>query len=347
MDYTEIDLDYDQIQEPDSDSQQNTWLTSDDISSAPQQVSGSDELAEPNYYAESTDSDSEDVLSAYLKNQGIPNPAKIKFEDSTGLIKERNWNDLTGDEQYNILTSLHEDPERELSSDEIDLINKIRLSNLSPRQYISSLQPAFDMPSQQFDFDQVPDEDLFIMDLQNRVGLSDEEAEQALEAAQADPDTFAKQVEGIRRTVAARQQENAQAQQMQFAANQERFKNQLLDQIEAFHQIGGLDIEMQDDDLNELANYVIPENGHSPLSQALSQPENIIKAAYFLKFGDRFISDVQDYVADQIKKARQAGYNQGIQEAGGGKKQANRVIVTPNTPDSGNEEPVSFLDINF
>ena len=50
----------------------------------------------------------EDLTSEVLRLKGIADPDKIKFEDETGAIIERSWDNLTRAEQLNILASQQE-----------------------------------------------------------------------------------------------------------------------------------------------------------------------------------------------------------------------------------------------
>lgn len=72
---------------------------------------------------QSTLSDS-DVVSEYLKQKGISDINKIKYEDEYGVEEEKSWDELEGHEKLNILNQLDDDTN--LNNDEIMLINAIR-----------------------------------------------------------------------------------------------------------------------------------------------------------------------------------------------------------------------------
>jgi hypothetical protein len=79
-----------------------------------------------------------------LKTRGIDDVSKIKFEDENGQIEERSWDSLSREEKFNILNTPLEIPQEnrvidnnnELSEEEIQLINEIRQTNLTPSQYV-------------------------------------------------------------------------------------------------------------------------------------------------------------------------------------------------------------------
>jgi hypothetical protein len=64
-------------------------------------------------------------MSDFLRSKGIDDPSRIKFEDENNNIIERNWNDLTREEQINILNTplqpQHED-NNDLSDEEVTLL---------------------------------------------------------------------------------------------------------------------------------------------------------------------------------------------------------------------------------
>ena len=50
-----------------------------------------------------TQSSEDDFLSDFLKTRGIDDISRIKFEDESGNIEEKNWNSLSKEEKFNIL----------------------------------------------------------------------------------------------------------------------------------------------------------------------------------------------------------------------------------------------------
>jgi hypothetical protein len=84
-------------------------------------------------------SSDESALSRYLKTMGISDPEKIKFENEKGDIEEINWDSLSEDEKFNILSTEQDNSELDLDDAEIDLINRIRLSNMSVDDFVRSI----------------------------------------------------------------------------------------------------------------------------------------------------------------------------------------------------------------
>jgi len=67
---------------------------------------------------------------------------KIQFEDENEQLIERSWNDLSKEEKLNILNMTLESNEQlpadnnDLTEEEINLLNQIRQSNMTPSEYL-------------------------------------------------------------------------------------------------------------------------------------------------------------------------------------------------------------------
>lgn len=135
----------------------------------------------------------EDLTTEVLKLKGISNPEKIKFEDETGAIIERAWDSLTREEQINILID-QEQEQQEFDDSELQLINTIRESGMTPEEYLQSLLSEVEQ-TKRYKVDDLSDEEVYALDLLHRVGqdISDEEINQAIELAKQNEGLFKKQ----------------------------------------------------------------------------------------------------------------------------------------------------------
>lgn len=284
--------------------------------------------------------DDNDLLSDFLKTRGIDDISRIKFEDEKGNIEEKNWNSLSKEEKLNILsTPLEVDNNQDtgLTNDEIYLINQIRQSNMSPSQYINSLTSQDQSAEPQYKIDDLSDDELFILDLESRVGeLSDELAVQALTTAKENEDLFKKQVEGIRREY--KEREDYQAQQEQAYIEQERqeaynrFQDSVINSINQFDSIGNLDLDFDDSDREELAQFMLSrdEAGNNYLWQALQDPDVLVKAAWFILNGDEALNNISDYFINQIKLVSENQYKKGFEEGKSGSSPSRPQVVISN-----------------
>lgn len=299
----------------------------------------------------------EDLITSLLKEKGIDDPSKIKFEDDDNKIEERNWNDLTHEEQLNILntpTSTPKDDTDDLDDDEIELLNYLRTNGLSAEEYSNMLmKQGADAYARQisgqphYQIDDLSDDELYVLDLQSRAeGITDEEAHQALEKAKENPELFKKQIDGTRNEYKKIEEQNAQAQQAQEQKQQEaqyqELTNNVLDAIQNMNQIGSLDLEMDDDDKNELANFILAKDGAgvSYLAKALRDPQTLTRMAWFALKGEEAIDSINDYYINEIKKISRSRYEQGLKD--GKARKGNSSTVIFNTKSKQVEQPSQF-----
>ena len=284
----------------------------------------------------------EDLIGNLLKRQGISDPEKIKFEGEDGIIKERSWGDLSYDEQLNILTSdSSSNPETDLDDNEIDIINAIRSSKLTPAEYIDAIKnqaineyysQAQGIPQQAYTVDDYTDDELFLYDMQARMpDMTDEELTEALENAKQNDSVFKKQVNGIRNEY--KQLENNKIQQEQVVAMQQqqeqynRYANDIINAIDLQSDIAGT-FELEDEDKQMLAYAILGQDqaGISNLGKALNDPQTLVKMMWFALKGEDAIDSINEYYKDQISKARQSGYQKGLQDAQNGNS-GSRVVT--------------------
>lgn len=314
-------------------------------------------LQEPSYQEPQNQ---DDLVSDFLKTRGIDDISKIKFDDGNGNIEERSWNSLTKEEKINILntplTEQDNNQENDLTDEEIQLLSQIRQSNLSPSKYIESLIGQQEAQEPQYKIDDLSDDELFLLDLESRVGeLSDEVAVQALTNAKQNEELFNKQVEGIRKEYKERedyqlqQQEAEVEQQRQEAYNQ--FSESVIDSISNFNTIGNLELNFDDSDREELAQFMLSkdEAGNNYLWQALQDPETLVKAAWFILNGDEALNSISDYFINQIKLVSENQYKKGFEEGKQGKQPSRPQVVVNNNRqqnNNNNNQHRSYSSIN-
>ena len=281
-----------------------------------------------------TQSSEDDFLSDFLKTRGIDDISKIKFEDESGNIEEKNWNSLSKEEKFNILNTpleVQDNNYTDLSDEEIQLLNTIRQSNLTPQQYIEQFQPN---QEPQYKIDDLSDDEIYLLDLESRVGeLTDDVAAQALANAKQDEELYKKQVEGIRKEYKEREDLQLQQQEAEIEDEQQRayeeFQNTVIQSIDNFNTIGNLDLNFSDADKEELASFMLSrdEAGNNYLWQALQDPETLVKAAWFILNGDEALNNISDYFVNQIKLVSQNQYKKGFEEGKSGKNPSRPQVV--------------------
>lgn len=307
------------------------------------------------------------AIYAYLKTKGIEDPSKIKFEDDdTGDIEELSWEELPEEDKYNILNTSNIDPDRSLDDDEIEHINAIRSSGMSISDYEEAIrqQAIADFQQKmggeqtpQYEIDSIPDDELYLLDLQQKLGdnVTNEELLAALENEKQNPDFFAKKINGLRQEYKALedQQRNAivEEEQRNQQIRAQQFQSTILNEIQSVNNIGGIDVELDVDDMNDVANLILSSDpaGVNYLQKALSNPKTLVEVACFLTQRDRLGKDIQDYMAQQIKEVSRTSYKKGLEDGKSGKSTPSakpRVVKTTQTNNQKTIEPKSIDDLD-
>ena len=298
-------------------------------------------INEPSGYQQQESNDDDDsFMSDLLRSKGIDDPSRIKFEDENNNIIERNWNDLTREEQINILNTplqLQHEDNNDLSDEEISLLTQIRQSGLTPNQYLEQIQGDQIVQEPTYKIDDLSDDEVYILDLESRVGeLSDDDAAQALSVAKQNEDLFNKQVEGIRKEYKDREDYNTQQEQAQLEQQQQeayyQYQDAVVNAINNFNSIGNLDLNFEDSDKEELAEFMLSpdEAGNNYLYRALQDPETLVKAAWFILNGDEAFDSITDYFTNQIKLVSENQYRKGYEEGRKGTAPSRPTVVIQN-----------------
>lgn len=254
-----------------------------------------------------------DLTRELLTLQGISDMNKIKFEDESGAVVEKSWDSLSNNEKLMIL-SHQEDPDTSLDASEIELINQIRESGMTPDQYIQNLATP-EPPAKTYEVDSMSDDELFCIDLLDKIGsenISDEELQEALNSAKANPTLYGKQVASLRvyyKELEEQSKKRIEMEKQEMAEQQfTAFSNSILDAIRGFNSSDESPVELSQDDMEDLANYILTRDasGYSEFGQLLNDPVQFTKAAFWMLKGSEILNEMQN----QIKEAYLRGYNE-------------------------------------
>ena len=259
--------------------------------------------------------DNFDLTKELLNLQGITDINKIKFEDESGAVIEKPWSSLSNNEKIMIL-SHQEDPDTSLDNAEIELINQIRESGLTPDQFIQNLQEqAKPQPEIKYEVDNMSDDELFCLDLLDKIGsdnITDEELQQALDNAKANESLYNKQVASLRSYY--KDLENKRLEQIELEKQEQAehefntFANNIINSIRNFNTFEDTPVELSNDDMEDLANYILTRDasGYSEFGKLLNDPVQFTKAAFWMLKGPELLNEMQN----QIKEAYLRGYNE-------------------------------------
>jgi hypothetical protein len=254
-----------------------------------------------------------DLAKELLTLQGISDMNKIKFEDESGAVIEKSWDSLTDNEKLMIL-SHQDDPDTSLDSAEIELINQIRESGMTPDQYIQSLQTS-EPPVVTYEVDSMSDDELFCIDLLDKIGsdnITDEELQHALESAKANENLFNKQVASLRvyyKDLEEKRQKQIEIEKQEEAEQEyNAFSNNIINSISNFNSLDDTPVELSHEEMNDLANYILTRDasGYSEFGRLLNDPVQFTKAAFWMLKGSEILNEMQK----QIKEAYLRGYNE-------------------------------------
>ena len=303
----------------------------------------------------SNNDNKQDIITSFLKYNGISDPDHIKFEDEDGIVKERSWNDLSFEEKMNILTTSGDEPERDLTDDEIRFINELRTSKLSPEQYINTIRQKAAQDFQeslqntpQYSIDDLSDDEIFMLDLQDKIeDISDEEIKSALDKAKEDP-LFARRVAGMRKALKEQEEQYHQqitAEQEQIQEEQfNQFKDSVLQSIQSFNKVGDLDLNLEIEDMEDIASFILDrdDSGMSYFGKALNDPKTLVEMAWWTLKGRDALNSISEYFMNEIKNVKQMSYQKGLED---GKKGSSRVVYKPQGQATQGSRPMSVDDI--
>ena len=286
-----------------------------------------------------TEEGEDDFLTSLLKSRGIEDKSKIKFATEEGDVEEVDWDSLSNEDKLNILSSSENIPENSLDESEIQLINAIRNSGMSPSEYLQFIGNGeverYIQNSQepQYEIDEYSDDELFLMDFMSRMGeVTEDEAIEALERAKANESLFKKQIEAIRNEYKQAEYENqmqAQLEQEQIAQQQyDQFSDQIVDEINNLTEIQGFELNMENDDMQELYDFITGYDaaGNNYLAKALSDPHILVKTAWLALNGDQMINDITSYFQKEIANVRKESYKKGVTDTQKKMEKADKVV---------------------
>ena len=323
----------------------------------------------PNYQTEQTedpepheDPVDEDLVTMILKTKGI-NPEAIKIANEEGEVEEIPFNSLSKEEQLAIISDQPTEPDYDLDDTELEFLNELRTEGLTPQEYLEQyrlhiLQEAMQNqePSYEYEVDQIPDDELYLLDLKRRIPeLTDEEAKQALDHEKSNETLYQRKVAGIRTEYKeleeAKIQQEEQLRQEQLKQQAEAYENEIIKAIQENDTIdlGDSELSLSEDDMNEIASFILDEDsaGVRYIAKALSNPQTLVGMAWYALKGQETFSQISDYYKQQIKEVANTIYNKGYEEAKkGNQKNAAKTVVTKKTPTAKPGKTITINDLD-
>lgn len=340
----------------DQDLQNNGSITNQDNN-----TTGDGYVDDEPYNTQSTYGDNGEIIEDLLKSKGI-DPNSVKFQNNEGEIEEKNFNDLTKDEQLQILNYNDLEDDYGLNDNEVQLINQLRANNLSVEDYNNYIakqavqnyiqQNSNDQPVYQVE--SIPDDELYLIDLKARIPeLSDDEAVNELEQAKSNEDLYNKKVQSIREEYQQKEdllyQQQQQEEQEKYEQQAKEFEGVIVDAVQNSGDIdvGDSSLSLSNDDKNEIASFILDSDatGTRYIAKALNDPQTLVKMVWYALKGDEAFGQVSDYYKQRISEAARYNYNKGYEDAKSGRTANNAKSVVRKTSTNKNK-PLTINDID-
>lgn len=254
----------------------------------------------------------EDIITSYLKSNGIDDPKKIQFENENGDIEEVDFNSLSKEEQ---LTMLHELGNSGYSDYEKEVINYLRRNNTDLQGVINYFQNKAieeylaqnpqSAPQKNYTIDDYSDEELYIADLASKFpNFTEEELNERLDSAKTNEELFKKEVDSLRAFYKAEEDRQAEEAKQREQQQYEALQNTLLESIGRFNEVV-LDtddphsdsLEIEDSDKQIMLDYLLTpdKDGQSQFDKDLSDPQALIELAWLRTHGRDTITGISQY----------------------------------------------------
>lgn len=249
------------------------------------------------------------VIDRFLRDRGIADPTKLKFENEYGHLEDVNFYELPEEEQLSILNEFAN--ETGLTEEESSVINYMRKYNVGFQQildnYANQKVQAYasqNPVAKDYAIDEYDDDELFVADLKVKYpNFTDNELLDKLDAAKLNEDLYNKEVAELRAYY--KQLEDAQIAEQEQArqAELQAFESNVANVLNRFNEIP-LDpsdvncdsLSIEDADKERIASYLFDTdaNGQSQLVRDLSDPAALVELAFF-RTQKNLLTDMANY----------------------------------------------------
>lgn len=271
--------------------------------------------------------ENEEVLTGiekYLTSNGIEGGI-IEFEDGT----KKHYNDLTQDEQFNVLKSIAEnekitiEEKFELDKDEISVLNYLRESKKPVSEALDDLveaeinRRAASNSDIATDFLKLSDDTVYLKWLKNSDPEStDEDLQEALDAAKKNK-SFTKQASNIRAGFISEQERFIEVESSKIQEDQRREleadRETIVNVVSDINNVAGW--EITDDQKNDVLASLLETNSQGDslfMEKVFSDPKKLFEVAWMEKFGNDYYDKMGEYYKNEISAAYARGKKEGI-----------------------------------
>ena len=304
----------------------------------------------------------EDLVISLLKSKGI-NPESIKFQTEQGEIEEKKFEDLSKEEQLEILSYDYSNDNYGLDDDEVSLISLLRDNNLSVEDYNryignKAIQAYLENQDSDthYEVDDISDDELFITDLKTRIPeISEEDANSELELAKQNEALYQKKIQSIRNEYKQKEElllaQEQQEKDKQAAEEAQQFEDSIVQAIEESDSIdiGDSSIVLSEDDMNEIASFILDSDatGVRHLAKALNDPKTLVGMVWYALKGKEAFNQISSYYKQKITEAAKFNYNKGYEDAKTGvKRNTSKSVVKKSNGQNNNKQVLTINDLD-
>lgn len=298
----DIELNYDQDNDDELDNENNDY---NDDSNKNSHKDNND----------TQDDQPKDLISEFLKTKGIVDRNSIKYENDEGEIEEYSFDDLSLEEQLEILGYTSNESEiqnnLELTEDDKSFFEHLKENNISISDYLEyykqSVIEELQSNSEISEIDSLSSDEIFLYDLKQRFpDFTEEELLEEVNLAKSREEVFEKKVSGLREHYKKLEEEfkeqQAQRDLEKSREDSEKVQNQILEASRSINQIGVM--ELEDSDIQSALDVIFTQddNGNTALNKALNDPKLLVEIAWFISKGKESIESLADYYRGIIKE---------------------------------------------
>lgn len=244
--------------------------------------------------------DSDDFVTAYLKQYGISDPSKLQFEGENGEIVERDFNSLSNEEKFNVFKELADPGFTDYERQVVDYLRKNNATLDDVIQYYQQKavedylnQNPDQVHQRTYSIDDYTDDELYLADLKNKYPeFTDEELTSKLDSAKLNEELFTKEVNAIRTSLRQREEDEIKQQEEIEAQSFQELQNNLQNAMADFTEIvldpednsqDALSLQIEDADRDVMMRYLLErdKDGKSQLVRDLEDPQALIELAYY------------------------------------------------------------------
>jgi len=287
--------------------------TPEDPIETPVEDQPEDIYSEEDFNEPSNDPEPEgDFISKLLEAKGFKNKT-IQITDENGEVSDINFDDLTDQEKFDLLSDPGQDEGVMPSDDELKTLNFLRTNNMTLEDFAKwqreeGVQEYLANQAPITEFDEYTDDEMIAYDFIQRFGedMTDEEIDAEIERLKADPDAYQKRVNLLRASYKSEAEAQSklyeQEEQTRNQAAEEEFKTAYINAAGNINYIHGMDLD--NNDKQELLDFVLTKDAanRTGLSKALDNPESVLKMAWYLLHGEETYDATVDHFKKEIAK---------------------------------------------